>query len=187
MSASDPDSKIDILDTADAVRKKLRKAFAAPGEVEGNGLISFVEYVLLPLSALQSDDGKGNFTIERNEGEALVYHDIETIKSDYKAEKLTPQLLKAGATSALVDLLAPIQAEFQASSQWQDIEKKAYPPAEPAKKKKQPKNRGSKYPGPGSIKAQPDGSIEGKNTQQAEVGKSAEEAMAKLAVNGEHA
>jgi tyrosyl-tRNA synthetase len=187
MSASDPDSKIDILDTADAVRKKLRKAFAAPGEVEGNGLISFVEYVLLPLSALQSDDGKGNFTIERNEGEALVYHDIETIKSEYKAEKLTPQLLKAGATSALVDLLAPIQAEFQASSQWQDIEKKAYPPAEPAKKKKQPKNRGSKYPGPGSIKAQPDGSIEGKNAQQAEVGKSAEEAMAKLAVNGEHA
>ena len=43
MSASDPDSKIDILDTADAVKKKLRKAYAAAGEVEGNGIISFVE------------------------------------------------------------------------------------------------------------------------------------------------
>lgn len=185
MSASDPDSKIDILDTADAVKKKVRKAFAAPGEIEGNGIISFVEYVLFPLSVLRQDDGKGTFTIERNEGDPLVYHDMESIKADYKAEKLTPQLLKAGTTAALVDLLAPIQKEFQASPEWQEIEKKAYPPAEPTKKKKQAKDKGSKYPGAGSIKSKPDGSIEGKDAQEIGVGKNAEEAMAKLAVNGE--
>ncbi|KAI5303062.1 Tyrosine--tRNA ligase cytoplasmic [Ascosphaera pollenicola] len=33
MSSSDPDSKIDILDTADAVKKKLKKAYAMPKEV----------------------------------------------------------------------------------------------------------------------------------------------------------
>lgn len=189
MSASDPDSKIDILDTPDAVRKKLRKAYAAAKEVEGNGIISFVEYVLLPISSLQDPDGKGRFVCERREGEgeALVYHDIATLKEDYLADKLTPQLLKAGASAALVDLLAPIQAEFQASSEWQEIEKKAYPPAEPAKKKKQPKDRGSRFPGAGTVKANPDGSIEGKGKEEAQVGTAAEDALSKLELNGQPA
>lgn len=185
MSSSDPDSKIDILDTAETARKKLRKAYAAPGEIDGNGIISFIEYVLLPLSALRQEDGKGSFTIKQHEGEPLVYRDMDSIKADYKSENLTPQLLKAGTSDALVDLLAPIQAEFQASSEWQEVEKKAYPPAEPAKKKKQPKDKGSRYPGGGAIRSKPDGTIEGKNAQEVEVGNNAEEAMANLAVNGD--
>jgi tyrosyl-tRNA synthetase len=186
MSASDPDSKIDILDTADAVRKKLRKAYAAAQEVEGNGIISFVEYVLLPISALRDAEGKGTFVCKRREGEGepLIYHDIKTLKDDYLADRLTPQLLKAGTTEALVDILAPIQAEFQANPEWQAIEKKAYPPAEPVKKKKQPKDKGSRYPG-GGVAAKPDGSIEGEGKEQIEVGKTAEEAISKLEINGQ--
>ncbi|KAK5145144.1 Tyrosine--tRNA ligase cytoplasmic, partial [Oleoguttula sp. CCFEE 6159] len=42
MSASDPDSKIDLLDTPEVVKKKIKKAFAPPKEVEGNGMMSFV-------------------------------------------------------------------------------------------------------------------------------------------------
>ena len=182
MSASDPSSKIDILDTADAVKKKLSKAYAAAKEVEGNGIISFIEYVLMPVSALKDPEGKATFTIERREGQPLVYHSIEELKQDYTEDKLTPQLLKAGASASLADLLAPIQAEFQASQEWQEIEKKAYPPAEPAKKKKQPKDKGSRHPG--AVKAQPDGSVEGKDKQDVDVGKSTEEAMSNLAVNG---
>ena len=45
----------------------------------------------------------------------------------------------------LNDLLAPIQAAYQNSSEWQEIALKAYPP--PAKKEKKVKDRGSKYPG----------------------------------------
>ncbi|KAJ9608769.1 Tyrosine--tRNA ligase cytoplasmic [Cladophialophora chaetospira] len=186
MSASDPDSKIDILDTADAVRKKLRKAYAAAKEIDGNGIISFVEYVLLPISALRDPEGKGRFECKRREGEGdpLVYHDIETLKKDYLEDRLTPQLLKGGASDALVDLLAPIQEEFKASPDWQEIEKKAYPPAEPAKKKKQPKDKGSKYPG-GTVAAKPDGSVEGEGKAKVDVGKSAEKAMSNLAINSE--
>ncbi|RVX74395.1 hypothetical protein B0A52_01521 [Exophiala mesophila] len=186
MSASDPDSKIDILDTAEAVRKKLRKAYAAAGETEGNGIISFVEYVLLPISSLRDPEGKGTFTCNRREGEGepLIYHDIETLKADYRSDKLTPQLLKSGASDALVALLAPIQEEFQASQEWQDIEKKAYPPAEPAmKKKKQPKDKGTRHPGAGNLKTKADGSVQGPGKEEAEVGKSAEEAISKLNID----
>ena len=85
MSASDPDSKIDILDTPEAVKKKLKKAYAVPKEVVGNGLISFVEYVLLPVSALKTK-GRGKFVVERREGEPLVYESIQTLKDDYAAD-----------------------------------------------------------------------------------------------------
>lgn len=185
MSASDPDSKIDVLDTADVVRKKIKKSYAAAKEVEGNGVISFVEYVLMPLSALRHPDGKASFVIERreDEGGALTYSDIETLKEDYKADKLTPQLIKAGMANALVDLLAPIQADFQASPEWQEIEKKAYPPApEAVKKKKQPKDKGSRHPGAAKVQTQPDGSVEGSDKQKAEVSTGAEQAMQNLAV-----
>lgn len=90
MSSSDPDSKIDLLDTPKVVKKKLKKAYAVPKEVEGNGIVSFVEYVLLPVSALRA--GKARFVIERREGEGepLVYEDIDTLKEDYKADTVGP-------------------------------------------------------------------------------------------------
>ena len=40
MSASDPNSKIDLLDSADEVAKKIKKANAPPKQVEDNGLLS---------------------------------------------------------------------------------------------------------------------------------------------------
>ena len=85
MSSSDPDSKIDILETAKRVEKKIKKAFAEPKKVEGNGLVSFIEYVLLPVSELQND-GKGKVVFERREGEPLVYSNIESLKADYAAD-----------------------------------------------------------------------------------------------------
>lgn len=91
MSASDPDSKIDVLEAPDIVKRKLKKAHAAPKEVEGNGVISFVEYVLLPVSALK--DGKqGNFVVERKDGEPLIYRDIKALKKDYEADRVSQKV-----------------------------------------------------------------------------------------------
>jgi tyrosyl-tRNA synthetase len=183
MSASDPDSKIDILDTPDLVRRKVKKAYAAAQQLEGNGMISFVEYVLLPVSSLQRRDGQPRFEVEQREGEKepVIYSNINTLKDDYKADKLTPQLLKGAVTKALVDLLAPIRAEYDASAEWQEVEKQAYPPAEPIKKKKTPKDKGSRYPG--AVQATADGSVEGPGKEALEVGTGAEEAMSKLDVD----
>ena len=84
MSASDPDSKIDLLDTPDAVRKKLKKAFAPPNVVEGNGVLSFVEYVLLPAGRLRY--GEQKFVVERRDQDPLVYTDIKKMQEDYKVD-----------------------------------------------------------------------------------------------------
>lgn len=85
MSASDADSKIDLLDDPAAVEKKLKKAKCVPKEVEGNGVIAFVEHVIFRAIALKVDH-EPTFKIERREGEPLVYTSIGKLKEDYAAD-----------------------------------------------------------------------------------------------------
>ena len=84
MSASDPNSKIDLLDAPDVSARKIKKANAPPKVVENNGLLAFVEHVLLPASSLL--DGERLLKVEREGQEPLVYRDIETLKKDYEAD-----------------------------------------------------------------------------------------------------
>ena len=49
MSSSEEDSKIDLIDSAAQVKKKLKKAFCEPGNIENNGILSFSKHVLFPL------------------------------------------------------------------------------------------------------------------------------------------
>ncbi|KAH0565058.1 hypothetical protein GP486_001554, partial [Trichoglossum hirsutum] len=101
MLSPEPNSKIDSIDPSEVVAKKLKKAEAAPRELERNGLVAF----------------------------------------------LTRQLLKGAITTALTELLSPIRVEFQASSEWQEIEGKACPLPETKKKIKKFKEIGTGYPG----------------------------------------
>ncbi|CAI6099995.1 hypothetical protein V2G26_000559 [Clonostachys chloroleuca] len=145
MSASEQDSKIDLLDSPEVVTKKIKKAMAAPKVVEENGVLAFVEYVLLPVSALK---GNREFRVERERDglEPLVYTTIAQMHEDYKNDVLTPQLLKPAVAKALNELLAPINKAFQASPEWQEIAEKAYP-APVKEKKKKVKDKGTRHPG----------------------------------------
>jgi tyrosyl-tRNA synthetase len=191
MSSSDPDSKIDLLDSPEIVKKKLKKAFCPPKQVDGNGVISFVEFVLLPASALKNTENPGQprFTVSRRDAEPLVYTSIEKIKEDYLADVLQPQALKPAVTDALLEILAPIKKTFDETKEWQEIEARAYPPPPaPEKKQKKPKNLGSRFPGAGAggkgdaapstaeVEAKPDGHLEGKDAEALAVGRSKEEA-----------
>lgn len=109
MSSSDPDSKIDLLDTPETVAKKIKKAHAAPQVVEENGLISFIEFVLLPAARLR---GNGEFRVERERDglEPLVYTEAERIREDYKNDVVSSHYschLRAGTNSGTVDTTTP--------------------------------------------------------------------------------
>ena len=196
MSSSDPDSKIDLLDQPDVVRRKLKKAFCPPKQVEANGVISFLEYVLLPASALKNN-GTPHFVVPRRDAEPLTYDNIADMKRDYAEDTLQPQNLKPAVTDALLEILAPIRKAFEESKEWQVVEQKAYPPPPAPEKKKKVKNLGTRHPGAkadakapaqvqvqanGSVEAKPDGHVEGPAATEVSVGKSAEEAMRRLSV-----
>lgn len=190
MSSSDPDSKIDLIDEEQVVRKKLKKAFCPPKQVDGNGVLSFVEYVLLPASALKNN-GTPNFVVERRDAEPLVYTSIADMKKDYAEDVLSPQTLKPAVTEALLEILGPIRKTFVESKEWQEIEQRAYPPPPAPEKKKKVKNLGSRFPGAkggdakengAPVEVKPDGHVEGEGAQEVSVGRSTQSAMEKLSV-----
>ena len=116
MSASDPDSKIDVLDSADVVKKKLKKSLCVPKEVQGNGIISFVEHVLLPISGLKDPNGKGYFSIPRKEQEPLVYSDIEQLKTDYAQDLVRSQILLLVSTPVCFNANATLSLHLNSSN-----------------------------------------------------------------------
>lgn len=88
MSSSEPDSKIDFLDPPDVVKKKMRKVPLEPRETENSGIFSFIQHVLLPASELQRNETP-EFVVEQGEGNFRVYNDIETLKDDYREDKVS--------------------------------------------------------------------------------------------------
>ncbi|KAB8078500.1 hypothetical protein BDV29DRAFT_144588 [Aspergillus leporis] len=150
MSSSEEDSKIDLLESVESIKKKLRKAQAAPQQIENNGVLAFAQYVLLPALALRTGQPEFRVSRERDGLAPLVYTSIEQIQEDYKKDILTPQLLKPAVADALIELTAPIRAAYEASPEWQDVILKAYPPPVQKEKKKKQKDKGSRYPGAGS-------------------------------------
>ena len=57
MSSSEIDSKIDLLDSPADIKRKLKKAFCEPGNVEENGVLAFVKHVVYPI--LETKENKG--------------------------------------------------------------------------------------------------------------------------------
>jgi tyrosyl-tRNA synthetase len=152
MSALDPNSKIDILESAKNIRKKVNSAFCAPGEVQDNGLIAFLQYVVQPIQELQrGQEGVFEYKVDRPEqyGGPIAYDSLDKLKLDYAAGNLSPIDLKAGVADRIVELLAPIQEAFAQNEEWQLVEKAGYHVEEVKKEKKQkkPKNKGTHYPG----------------------------------------
>jgi tyrosyl-tRNA synthetase len=157
MSSSDPNSKIDFLDSPDVVKKKLRAAFCEEGNVDENGVLAFVGAVLIPISQLRlsrgelepglsdqrpfiSDDAPPGtvFTIERDAkfGGPSHYSSFEELREEFKAKKVHPGDLKASVTSGINRLLEPIRKAFEGDEEWKRVEALAYPQVGKVEKKK---------------------------------------------------
>ncbi|GLB43008.1 putative tyrosyl-trna synthetase [Lyophyllum shimeji] len=176
MSSSDPNSKIDFLDSPEAVRKKIKLAFCEEGNAEENGVLSFVEAVLIPISELRLsrlagdpvlEAGTGDqkpfvgegapvgtvFTVERDEkfGGSLHYSSFKEMKQDFEEKKLHPKDLKNSVAAAINNLLEPIRKAFEENEEWKKVEALAYPDpnAKPEKKKKKEKVYHPPPPGKG--------------------------------------
>ncbi|CAG0915734.1 unnamed protein product [Notodromas monacha] len=110
MSASEEDSKIDLLDTPAAVKKKLKKAFCEPGNTAENGVLSFVRYVIFPLLKPGEE-----FVISRSEanGGDLKFENYELLEQCFSKQELHPGDLKAGLEKHLNALLDPIRKTFE--------------------------------------------------------------------------
>ncbi|CAH0389183.1 unnamed protein product [Bemisia tabaci] len=129
MSSSVEDSKIDLLDPPDAVKRKLKKAFCEPGNIADNGVLAFLKHVLFSL--LKPDE---TFVVSRDEknGGNLIFKNYEEVEVAFAEQKLHPADLKAAVETQINKLLAPIQEVFK-SKEMRTLVTQAYPP--PGKQK----------------------------------------------------
>lgn len=124
MSSSEEDSKIDLLDSSANVKKKLKKAFCEPGNIENNGILSFAKHVLFPL--FKSDE---KFIIPRKleNGGDIGFNTYEQLENAFAKEEVHPADLKIGAELYINKLLEPIRKVFE-NPELKKLSEKAYPP-----------------------------------------------------------
>ncbi|MGE0792975.1 MAG: tyrosine--tRNA ligase [Candidatus Woesearchaeota archaeon] len=123
MSSSDPNSKIDILDTAKEVTKKLNKAFCEEGNVEENWFMDFSRLVMFP----HLIDENKEFIIDRPEqyGGKIIFKSYQEMEESFKNKQLHPIDLKMGVSQYLNSLLEKIR-ESAKSINVEDLLKKSY-------------------------------------------------------------
>ncbi|MBI5148639.1 tyrosine--tRNA ligase [Candidatus Pacearchaeota archaeon] len=120
MSASDPKSKIDLLDSEQEVKEKINSAECVAGEVN-NGVLAFLKYVIMVIKS----DKKEKFIVKRPEkyGGGISYSSYGALEKDFKAKKLHPADLK----TALAEEVSKLLKEIQKDKSLFELAKKAYP------------------------------------------------------------
>lgn len=129
MSSSEEESKIDLLDSPANVKKKLKRAFCEPGNIENNGVLSFVKHVVFPLFSSNE-----KFVICRKPefGGNIEFDKFEDLEQAFAKQEVHPGDLKAAVEIQINRLLAPIIKEFS-NPKLKEITEKAYP--QPGKQK----------------------------------------------------
>jgi hypothetical protein len=160
MSSSDPNSKIDFLDSAADVKKKIKAAFCEEKNITDNGILSFHKAVLFPLQTMRiaqlvergedpsSAENRNKLFISPNAPEGTLvtivrddkfggpvhYQTFQQIEDDFASGALHPGDLKKITTDMINDLLEPVRKTFSEDQAFQDAERSAYPPPPPPQK-----------------------------------------------------
>lgn len=201
MSSSDPNSKIDFLDSAKDVQKKISKAFCEKGNIENNGLLAFMKAVVFPIQTLRRDQMTANgsdpesaenrsqcrikadapagtlISIDRPEkyGGPIHYSSYEEMEQSFASDALGPPDLKMCVVEHVNTLLEPIRAAFESDEEFSKIRALAYPEEAPAPPKQPKKQQQEKKQKPAKAK---DASVDGVTNGVAGVAITAEEHIA---------
>lgn len=108
MSASDVNSKIDILEKPEVIKSKIVKAFCADREVENNGILALFKNLVF--NTIDSD----KFTLLRpeNYGGDVEFHNYQELEESFVNGTISSIDLKNNLTEYLVEFLQPIRSEF---------------------------------------------------------------------------
>jgi len=111
MSSSDANSKIDLIEKTAEIKSKLNKAFCPEKEIENNGVMAFMKYVIM---VIKQDKGE-TLNIERPEkfGGNLKIKTYEELESIYAQGKLHPMDLKNAMAKELDKMIEPIREAFK--------------------------------------------------------------------------
>lgn len=76
MSSSEEDSKIDLLDSPEDVKRKIKRAFCEPGNVDENGVLAFFKHVLFSLNE--------KIVVMKKFEESVTYSSYNEMEKDFQ-------------------------------------------------------------------------------------------------------
>ena len=122
MSASEESSKVNLTDDDEAIAEKIEGAYCPAGEVEDNGVLEYLRYLVFPVLSERGEE----FLVERPEeyGGDLVYDDYEALEEDFVSGELHPADLKPAAAAAIADVVDPVRERLLAEP---ELLEEAYP------------------------------------------------------------
>jgi tyrosyl-tRNA synthetase len=124
MNSSDPNSKIDFLDSVDDFNKKINKAFCEPSNVENNPLLLFAEHVIFPM---MEELHITTFSTNRDEkyGGYVEFKTYDELCNAFKNDDYHPSDLKQGVKEFMNPILEKIRSITE-NDKTNEIIKKAY-------------------------------------------------------------
>ena len=120
MSSSIENSKIDLMDNPETVKKKINKADCVEGDPD-NGIMALLKYFIFIIK----NDKQEKFVINRPEkyGGNLEYESYEDLEKDFIEKNLHPLDLKNGVADEINKLLE----KFQQNDELKKLHEEAYP------------------------------------------------------------
>lgn len=118
MSASDPNSKIDLLDSRTDVETKIKKAYC-PISSEENSILAIARDIIFPSL-------NGTPWAIDTWGRNLVYSNFSDLEVDFLQHNFFAHDLKRNVSCKINELLNPIRSTFS-STELKDLTDKAYP------------------------------------------------------------
>jgi tyrosyl-tRNA synthetase len=106
MSSSVEHSKIDLLDSEEKVKSKIKKAECVEGN-PNSGIMALLKYLIFVIK----EDKKENFIVERQEkyGGNLIYKNYKSVEKDFVEKKLHPLDLKNAVAKEINLILEKIR------------------------------------------------------------------------------
>jgi tyrosyl-tRNA synthetase len=111
MSSSEPLSKIDFDDSDEVIRQKLELAHSIDGQVEGNGMLAMLKYIIF--RRLESQD-LGLLVRLRN-GTVSSFKTYEEVEHAFAAGEISSDELKPAVAEELINLISPLRDAIHAA------------------------------------------------------------------------
>jgi tyrosyl-tRNA synthetase len=106
MSASDVNSKIDLLEQPDIIRKKISKAYCLEKDITDNSVLGLYKNFIFKIVE--------NFLIERDEkyGGNIFFNNYDEMEKSFADGNIGPADIKSNLSNFLIKFLEPIRNEF---------------------------------------------------------------------------
>lgn len=126
MSASIPESNIQVHETEPSILRKISKAYCPIKEIAGTGPGINYTNPIVAIASLELIPLLGSLKVERDpsRGGDIIYDTSSIMEKDYVEGRLHPLDLKNAVGKALIDLLRPVRKYFENKP---DLISTAYP------------------------------------------------------------